>query len=223
MKGRLIYKIVSIYLMISVNFLMPASGQSTNKSTDTIAIQPAEITTFLHIKSLDVNYEGWTRPWKMILYIDSAEFKWTAEARPIANDSLGYLVKVKIPQALLDANAMLHCRATIQNKAKNGFDTVSYGGVVPGRIELKLISKPQKAEVYLIPRRKWMTNIMNHWKQNPLLLEEFLVDSEKTDTRVNIDETVYTVIFKLGSKYLIRTHYTKPKSIEPFQKVSVDF
>jgi hypothetical protein len=223
MKGGPIYKIVLLYLTVSFNFLMPASGQSTGQSTDTIAAKPVEITTFLHIKNKDFSPGGWTRPWKMILYIDSAEFKWTAEARPIANDSLGYLVKVKIPQALLNANVMLHCKATLQNKAKNGFDTVSYGGVLPGRIELKLISNPQKAEVYLIPRRKWMTNIMNRWKQNPLILDEFLVDSEKTDTRVNIDETVYTVIFKLGSKYLIRTHYTKPKSIEPSQKVSVDF
>jgi hypothetical protein len=223
MKGESFYKMILLYLAVSFNFLVPASGQSTSTSTDTIATKPAEITTFLHIKNKKVNWRGWIQPWKMILYIDSAEFKWTAEARPIANDSLGYLVKVKIPQALLSANVMLHCKATLQNKAKNGFDTVSYGGVVPGRIELKLISKPQRAEVYLVPRRTWMNNIMNSWKQNPLLLDEFIVDSEKTDTRVNIDETVYIVIFKLGSKYLIRTHYTKPKSIEPFQKVSVDF
>jgi hypothetical protein len=223
MKGGAFYKIILLYLAVSFNFFMPASGQSTSKSTDTIAIKPTVITTFLHIKHKDINPGGWNRPWKMILYIDSAEFKWTAEARTIANDSLGYLVKVKIPKALLDANVMLHCKAAVQNKAMSGYDTISYGGVVPGMIELKLISKPQRAEVYLIPRRKWMNNIMNNWKQNPLLLDEFLVDSEKTDTRVNIDETVYTVIFKLGSKYLIRTHYTKPKSIEPFQKVSVDF
>lgn len=223
MKGGLFYKIVLLYLSVLFNFLMPASGQPTGKSTDTVVTKPSEITTFLHVKYKKVNWRGWTRPWKMILYIDSAEFKWSAQGKPIANDSLGYLVKVKIPQAILDANVMLHCKAVLENKAKNGFDTVSYGGVIPGSIELKLISNPQKAEVYLIPRRKWMNNIMNHWKQNPLLLDEFLVDSEKTDTRVNIDETVYTVIFKLGSKYLIRTHYTKPKSIEPSQKVSVDF
>ncbi|MDN3547147.1 hypothetical protein [Mucilaginibacter aquaedulcis] len=162
----------------------------------------------------------WAKPQSFRLSFSNNEIQWQSnELKPITLDSLGFLVKVNVPIKLYHLNPMYSCTATINPTKK-----ISYGGVNIHGIQLELRSNPQKAEVYLIPRRIWLNQIQNsNWQKNNALIETFLVDSDKTDTTVNIDETVYTVIFKLNDKFLVRTHYTKPQQVEPRQKVSVDF
>ena len=187
-----------------------STAQQAGKSGDSTLL------SFVHI-----SYRPkWATPQSFRLSYSNNDIKWVSdELSPITLDSLGFLVKVRVPLKLYNLNPMYTCTATI-----NPTKTISYGGVNIHGIQLELKSNPQKAEVYLIPRRIWLNQIQNsNWQKNNTLIETFLVDSDKTDTIVNIDETVYTVIFKLNDKYLIRTHYTKAKEIEPQQKVSVDF
>ncbi|WPU96606.1 hypothetical protein SNE25_13870 [Mucilaginibacter sabulilitoris] len=205
-----------------------AAGKPLNNSDSTVL-------TFLHIKHLSVpitNVPGWRNPKAFKLKYKTDNIDWTSPALiPLDNDSLGFLVKVRIPLNIYKLHPMFTCNAAAmwggpESDRENWSSAtiVSYDGVTARGIQLQLVSNPVKAEVYLIPRRVWLNRIQNsNWQKNNVLIEAFLVDSDKTNTSVGIDETVYTVIFKLGDKYLIRTHYTKPLELEPIQKVSVDF
>jgi hypothetical protein len=220
MKSLGFLKTAGLIAVFIFNFYISGYTQqhtnSASKAQQTGINSDSTLLSFVHI-----SYRPkWATPQSFRLSYNNNDMKWVSDKlSPIAFDSLGFLVKVRLPLKLYNLNPMYTCTATIDSTK-----TISYGGVNIHGIQLELRSNPQKAEVYLIPRRIWLNQIQNsNWQKNNTLIEIFLVDSDKTDTTVNIDETVYTVIFKLNDKYLVRTHYTKAKEIEPQQKVSVDF
>jgi hypothetical protein len=178
------------------------------------------ITAFLHINptttiKIKDQLTGFT------LTYSTPEINWyTEDIRILDHDSTGYLIKAKIPAKIYNLHKMLTCYAVWWGR---GTTVVKYGGINM-RIKLTLQSQPQKASVYLIPHRIWMSKFeRTTWQKNMNLLNDYLVDTDQTNTAVNIDETVYTVVFKLGEKFQVRTHYTKPMETEPAQKVTVAF
>ncbi|WP_373492648.1 hypothetical protein [Aquiflexum sp.] len=146
---------------------------------------------------------------------------------PLLKDSLGYLVKVELPNELIPEVKMLRCRAIARNPQKNlgpEFLEFTYGGVNLSSIRLNISSDPSGAEVFLVPNRVWQSRIeKQNWKEDPDLLTDFRVNSSLTETFVFIDQTVFKVIFKLGEQFQILTHFTKPPSIEQEQTVSAQF
>ena len=228
MKSRGVLKIaglIAVFLPgLFFNCFAQQHGDSVSAAVVTTANSDSTVLTFMHIK---LQSDKIYTPKSFKLSYKTDQINWTSDKlTPITTDSLGYLVKVRIPIKIYNLNQMFTCEAIVGSvKWKpTRQDTVSYGGVTAHGIQLELKSTPNKAEVFLIPRRLWLNQIKSSkWQQDNSLIESFMVDSDKTDTSVSIDETVYMVIFKLGNKYLVRTHYTKAKEIEPIQKVSVDF
>jgi len=187
---------------------------------DTTLKTDSVITAFLHVNpTTKVKATG--RLEGFALTYNTPEINWYHDlVRVIDKDSAGFLIKVRIPRKIYDQHKMLTCWAVWWGRE---MQVAKYGGINM-RIKLTLQSQPQKASVYLIPRRIWKSKFENTaWKEHIELLSDYMVDSDQTNTAVTIDETVYTVVFKLGNKFLTRTHYTRPMDIEPTQKVSADF
>jgi hypothetical protein len=187
---------------------------------DTTLKTDSVITAFLHVNPTS-KIKGAGKLEGFALTYNTPEINWYHDlARVIDKDSIGFLIKVRIPRKIYDQHKMLTCWAVWWGQE---MQVVKYGGINM-RIKLTLQSQPQKASVYLVPRRIWKSKFENTpWKEHIESLSDYMVDSDQTNTSVTIDETVYTVVFKLGNKFLIRTHFTKPMDTEPTQKVTADF
>lgn len=233
MKSPRVLKTAGLIVVFLLNLFFYCAAQQRADSVAVAAMpensSDSTILTFLHIRFTP---SGYYSPKAFKLKYQTEQTDWTSTIlKPLDYDSLGYLVKVRIPLKIYNLKPMFTCTAAtawdgLESDAKNWTSApiVSYGGVTARGIQLHLVSNPAKAEVFLIPRRIWLNKIeSSNWQNNNALIEAFIVDSDKTNTSVGIDETVYMVIFKLGDKYLIRAHYTKPLELEPVQKVSVDF
>lgn len=141
-------------------------------------------------------------------------------------DDWTYYLKARIPVEVLSNSEKVWCLVVIERWGLAGHfqDTINFGGGSLGKIELSLSSNPDKAIIYLIPNRIWLNEIQNQdWKKQNSLLEPYAVDKAPTNTVVCIDEIVYTVIYKLGDKYVIKTHHTNPLIDEPKQYCSAQF
>lgn len=190
----------------------------TNSPDSTLKTDPV-IMAFLHVNPTS-RIKGAGKLEGFALTYNTPEINWYDLATVIDKDSVGYLIKVRIPRKIYSQHKMLTCWAVWWGSE---MQVVKYGGINM-RIKLTLQSQPQKASVYLIPHRIWKSKFENTaWQTHIDLLNDYMVDSDQTNTSVTIDETVYTVVFKLGNKFLTRTHYTRPMDIEPTQKVTVDF
>lgn len=188
-------------------------------SPDSTLKKDSVITAFLHVNPTSKIKAAGTLQGFALTY-NTPEINWYDLATVIDKDSVGYLIKVRIPRKIYNQHKMLTCWAVWWGRETQ---VVKYGGINM-RIKLTLQSQPQKASVYLIPHRIWKSKFENTtWQDHIGLLSDYMVDSDQTNTAVTIDETVYTVVFKLGNKFLTRTHYTRPMDIEPTQKVTVDF
>ncbi|WP_295719894.1 hypothetical protein [Mucilaginibacter sp.] len=190
------------------------SNPDTTLKTDSV------ITAFLHVNPTSKIKGAGTLQGFALTY-NTPEINWYHDlARVIDKDSVGFLIKVRIPRKIYDQHKMLTCWAVWWGRE---MQVVKYGGINM-RIKLMLQSQPQRASVYLVPHRIWKSKFENTpWKEHIESLSDYMVDSDQTNTSVTIDETVYTVVFKLGNKFLIRTHYTRPMDTEPTQKVTADF
>lgn len=156
------------------------------------------------------------------------QLEWTSpRLEPLLKDSLGYLVKVDLPNELIPEVKMLRCRAVAKNPNKNSgpeFLEFTYGGVNLSSIRLNINSEPSGAEVFLVPIRVWQSRIeKQNWKEDPDLLMDFRVNTSLTETFVFIDQTVFKVIFRLREQFQVLTHFTRPVSIEQEQTISVQF
>ncbi|MEJ0080343.1 MAG: hypothetical protein WDM78_05145 [Puia sp.] len=102
--------------------------------------------------------------------------------------------------------------------------TIHYGGVeINNIVTLNINSDPAGAEVYIIPNSEWPDIEKTDWKHNISKYWLYRPDISKTFTKISIDQTVYVIIFKLGDRYDIKIHYTKPKAVENPQSVSTEF
>jgi hypothetical protein len=90
-------------------------------------------------------------------------------------------------------------------------------------VTLNINSDPAGAEVYIIPNSEWPDIEKTDWKHNISKYWLYRPDISKTSTKISIDQTVYVIIFKLGDRYDIKIHYTKPKAVENPQSVSTEF
>src|SRR5664279_1465130 len=147
-------------------------------------------------------------------------------------DDKGYLVKVSLPDDISQYTDMLSCTLFLYDKTddpNNGqipkLDrTIRYGGVdINNIVTLKIDSDPVGAEVYIIPNSEWPDIEKTDWKHNISKYWLYRPDVSKTSTKISIDQTVYVIIFKLGDRYDIKIHYTKPKAVENPQSVSTEF
>lgn len=137
-----------------------------------------------------------------------------------------YYVKTGVPGKVLSNSRQVWCFVVMSRWGLAGVsqDTINFGGGQLGKIELNLSSTPDKASIYLIPNRVWLNDIQNKdWKKNPSILEPYAVDKAPTNTTVFIDEVVYTIVYKLGDQFMIKTHHTTPFVDEPKQYCSAQF
>ena len=220
------FKRVGFVAMIILSSSLKIVAQQDNSSRSNNGSPQSNdstISTFLHVKP-ESGRSAYYQPKAFVLKYHSADYDWKSDSiAPITRDSLGYLVKVRIPAKILATHPMFNCKPVFATGVNPRADTASYG-VDLNPIKLFLISTPKRAEVYLIPNRLWIFSLKNaRWQQDNTLISKYIVDSDKTDVWVGIDQTVYVVIFKLDNKYLVRTHYTKPAETDPVQKVTVDF
>jgi hypothetical protein len=145
-------------------------------------------------------------------------------------DENGYLVKVRLPDYIRQRTDMLSCTLLLYEKSDDPDQiprldrTVRYGGVdINNIVTLKIDSDPAGAEVYIIPNSEWPDIEKTDWKHNISKYWLYRPDVSKTSTKISIDQTVYVIIFKLGDRYDIKIHYTKPKAVENPQAVSTEF
>lgn len=167
---------------------------------------------------------------KFQLYFKKDWYSDTLQA--LFRDDKGYLVKVSLPENLIRHTDMLGCTLLLYEKTddpNNGqiprLDrSIRYGGVdINNNVTLKIDSDPAGAEVYIIPNSEWPEIEKTDWKHNISKYWLYRPDISKTSTRISIDQTVYVIIFKLGDRYDIKIHYTKPKAVEDPQSVSTEF
>jgi hypothetical protein len=158
---------------------------------------------------------------EFILSIDTLGIKWYQRVYPIVMDSTGYYIHAKMPEKVFEKHAMITCWVEWWAYKRDFARRV--GGTTP-EIKLQIISNPTKANIYLIPHRIWLEKFEK--KKDNLInvdLDHFIMDSGKTNFTIGIDETVYTIVFELNKKFLIRTHYTRPFALEPLQTCNVTF
>jgi hypothetical protein len=150
----------------------------------------------------------------------------------LSRDEKGYLVKVSLPENINQQTDMLSCTMLLYEKTEEPNSgpvpkldrSIRYGGVdINNIVTLKIDSDPAGAEVYIIPNSEWPDIEKTDWKHNISKYWLYRPDVSKTSTKISIDQTVYVIIFKLGDRYDIKIHYTKPKAVENPQSVSTEF
>ncbi len=159
--------------------------------------------------------------------------EWFSDTLPaLFRDEKGYLVKVSLPENMSQHTDMLSCTLLLYEKSDdpNSVDppaidrTIRYGGVeINNIVTLNINSDPAGAEVYIIPNSEWPDIEKTDWKHNISKYWLYRPDISKTSTKISIDQTVYVIVFKLGDRYDIKIHYTKPKAVENPQSVSTEF
>jgi hypothetical protein len=159
--------------------------------------------------------------------------EWHSDTLPaLFRDEKGYLVKVSLPENLSQHTDMLSCTLILYKKNDDPGSgqpaeidrTIRYGGIeINNIVTLKIDSDPVGAEVYIIPNSEWPDIEKTDWKHNISKYWLYRPDVSKTSTKISIDQTVYVIIFKLGDRYDIKIHYTKPKAVENPQSVSTEF
>jgi len=159
--------------------------------------------------------------------------EWYSDTLPaLFRDEKGYLVNVSLPENMSQHTDMLSCTLFLFDKTDDPDNsqgakldrTIHYGGVdINNIVTLKIDSDPAGAEVYIIPNSEWPDIEKTDWKHNISKYWLYRPDVSKTSTRISIDQTVYVIIFKLGDRYDIKIHYTKPKAVENPQTVSTEF
>ena len=164
----------------------------------------------------------------------NAPIPWKSSlVQPILEDSVyGFLIKVDVPEKIMENADMLECEAWIKKnkgmwswlKYKKEMEIIQYGGINLSVIKLEIKSDPQGAEVYMVPMRIWEKNFKNTELRRSIdKMEFFKVNTSLTNTFVRIDQTVYKIVFHAQGEFKTIIHRPQPQSIEPTQSVSVHF
>jgi hypothetical protein len=216
-------KALFFVLILALSLKLNAQNISNDELVEshfTIESQPSKGTRYpnrewikgIILKSIDASGEiSWVSP--LI-----TTFSWI--------DYRSYSIKTKVPKNILSNSREVWCFVVqIEPQiVQDHIDTIKFGGGTLGRIELFLSSTPNNAMIYLIPNRIWLNDIQfSDWKKNTSIISDYSVDKSNTNTSVYIDEIVYTVIYKIGDKYSIKTHHTNPFVDEPKQYCSTQF
>ena len=159
--------------------------------------------------------------------------EWRSDTvQALFRDEKGWLVNVSLPEDISQHTDMLSCTMLLYDKIEDPNSgqvpkldrSIRYGGVdINNIVTLKIDSDPAGAEVYIIPNSEWPDIEKTDWKHNIAKYWLYRPDISKTSTKISIDQTVYVIVFKLGDRYDIKIHYTKPKAVENPQSVSTEF
>lgn len=212
-----------VILVVSLLFLALRADSSSGD-------QGKQISTFITVESKSLSqYE------KVIAFIlktpDNSPINWKSERlTPIQKISGSeYKLKVNIPADILENIDMLECIGVVKRswgiltwmwpKDKREIE-VSYGGIGLNLIDLQIKSKPQGADVYLIPMRIWNANYSDAQLDGYLEeLELYKVNTSVTDTFVKVDETVFKVVLHINGQFKTTVYRPIPQSVEPSQTV----
>lgn len=203
------------------------SQESTTYASDTPSKNDSLVSVFVSI-----NKKDWLSALKVVgfhlRYNDkNSKLLWQKDYAILDEDNNRYLVKVDVPEAVRANTFEVWCEARVSRKPSSGPAVINnkrYGGVTLSSIKLNIASKPQGAETFLIPNRIWnKTFAGKKLEKMTEQLANYRVNPTFTNTHVFIDETVYAVVCKIGSKFSMIRHNTMPMSVSKEQNVIVPF
>jgi hypothetical protein len=223
-------KFIILFFSITIILLF----QSWNSKSQMVSTIDSTVTTYLHINPIfsSMGYGGGFEEIKIIGFvltnIDTlGKSNWQSKRiNEFKYDGKKYFVKVDLPSYVLNNSREIWCTAIEIKFNGYGFDTIEtdYGGVHVSSIKLILKSDPEGAETFLIPNRIWKKKFEKSlMRGDDSEVQNFRVNTSRTNTYAYVDETVFVVVFKINSKFKKIIHHTKPFSVEPEQTVWTNF